>query len=44
MFAYEQCLLVMGHHADVWNEAALFLESMSKVLSEKGVFILKLSL
>ncbi|EDV26461.1 uncharacterized protein TRIADDRAFT_21977, partial [Trichoplax adhaerens] len=36
MFAYEQCLLVMGHHADVWNEAALFLESMSKVLSEKG--------
>uniref|UniRef100_UPI00358F54D8 cleavage stimulation factor subunit 3 isoform X2 n=1 Tax=Myxine glutinosa TaxID=7769 RepID=UPI00358F54D8 len=36
MFAYEQCLLVLGHHPDIWYEAAQFLEQSSKVLSEKG--------
>uniref|UniRef100_A0A3P9ANC3 Cleavage stimulation factor subunit 3 n=1 Tax=Esox lucius TaxID=8010 RepID=A0A3P9ANC3_ESOLU len=36
MFAYEQCLLVLGHHPDVWYEAAQFLEYSSKLLAEKG--------
>ncbi|KAL0281231.1 UNVERIFIED_CONTAM: hypothetical protein PYX00_002281 [Menopon gallinae] len=36
MFAFEQCLLCLGHHADFWYEAALFLEQSSAVLTEKG--------
>ncbi|CAG0913045.1 unnamed protein product [Notodromas monacha] len=36
MFAYEQCLLCLWHHPDVWYEAASFLESASRVLHEKG--------
>lgn len=36
MFAYEQCLLCLGHHPDIWYEAALFLEQSSKHLTEKG--------
>ncbi|XP_067120911.1 cleavage stimulation factor subunit 3 isoform X1 [Centruroides vittatus] len=36
MFAYEQCLLCLGHHPDIWYEAALFLEMSSKLLIEKG--------
>ncbi|XP_030650237.1 cleavage stimulation factor subunit 3 [Chanos chanos] len=36
MFAYEQCLLVLGHHPDVWYEAAQYLEQSSKLLAEKG--------
>ncbi|UYV69573.1 CSTF3 [Cordylochernes scorpioides] len=36
MFAYEQCLLCLGHHPDIWYEAALFLENSSKLLTEKG--------
>ncbi|XP_076467376.1 cleavage stimulation factor subunit 3-like [Babylonia areolata] len=36
MFAYEQCLLCLGHHPDVWFEAASYLEQSSRVLSEKG--------
>uniref|UniRef100_A0A224YTP4 Cleavage stimulation factor subunit 3 n=1 Tax=Rhipicephalus zambeziensis TaxID=60191 RepID=A0A224YTP4_9ACAR len=36
MFAYEQCLLCLGHHPDVWYEAALFLEQSSKLLTDKG--------
>ncbi|KAF4513873.1 UNVERIFIED_CONTAM: hypothetical protein B566_EDAN017209 [Ephemera danica] len=36
MFAYEQCLLCMGHHPDIWYESALFLEHSSKLLAEKG--------
>ena len=49
MFAYEQCLLVLGHHPDIWYEAAQYLEQSSKLLAEKGVrefqnnFRLKLS-
>ncbi|KAJ8869656.1 hypothetical protein PR048_028649 [Dryococelus australis] len=36
MFAYEQCLLCLGHHPDIWYEAAQFLEQSSKLLTEKG--------
>ncbi|CAB3367662.1 Hypothetical predicted protein [Cloeon dipterum] len=36
MYAYEQCLLCMGHHPDIWYEAALYLELSSKLLHEKG--------
>ncbi|KAK3887799.1 hypothetical protein Pmani_024674 [Petrolisthes manimaculis] len=35
-FAYEQCLLCLSHHPDIWYEAALFLQESSKLLSEKG--------
>lgn len=37
MFAYEQCLLCLGHHPDIWYEAATYLEESSKILTEKGV-------
>ena len=37
MFAYEQCLLCMGHHSDIWIEAAAYLEMSSRLLTEKGV-------
>lgn len=40
MFAYEQCLLCLGHHPDIWYEAASHLEHASKVLSEKGVSLI----
>jgi cleavage stimulation factor subunit 3 len=40
MFAYEQCLLCLGHHPDIWYEAASYLEHSSRILSEKGVRIL----
>ncbi|XP_065168695.1 protein suppressor of forked isoform X2 [Atheta coriaria] len=36
VFALEQCLLCLGHHADVWYQAAQFLEYSCKVLQEKG--------
>ncbi|KAL1140992.1 hypothetical protein AAG570_000918, partial [Ranatra chinensis] len=36
MFAFEQCLLCLGHHSDIWYEAAQFLDHSSKVLAEKG--------
>nr|XP_032813917.1 cleavage stimulation factor subunit 3 [Petromyzon marinus] len=36
MFSYEQCLLVLGHHPDIWYEAAQYLEHSSKLLAEKG--------
>ena len=36
MFAYEQCLLVLGHHANIWLEAAQFLEESSRILAAKG--------
>lgn len=39
MFAYEQCLLVLGHHPDIWYEAAQYLEQSSKLLAEKGVCV-----
>ena len=37
MFAYEQCLLCLGHHPDIWIEAAAYLEHSSRILTEKGV-------
>lgn len=43
MFAYEQCLLVLGHHPDIWYEAAQYLEQSSKLLAEKGVSSLKIN-
>ncbi|KAL3317779.1 Cleavage stimulation factor subunit 3 [Cichlidogyrus casuarinus] len=36
MFAYEQCLLCLGHHPDIWYEAASYLEQASKHLSDRG--------
>ncbi|XP_065209066.1 protein suppressor of forked isoform X2 [Planococcus citri] len=36
MFAFEQCLLCMGHHPDFWYEAAQFLDQSAKTLTEKG--------
>ncbi|ELT99142.1 hypothetical protein CAPTEDRAFT_164574 [Capitella teleta] len=36
MFAYEQCLLCLGHHPDIWVEAAAYLEHSSKLLTDKG--------
>ncbi|CAG5134130.1 unnamed protein product [Candidula unifasciata] len=36
MFAYEQCLLCLGHHPDIWIEAASYLDQSSKILTEKG--------
>lgn len=44
MFAFEQCLLCLGHHADFWYEAAQFLEQSSAVLTEKGVSIVRLNI
>lgn len=40
MFATEQCLLCLGHHAAIWHQAAHFLELSCRVLTEKGVRIL----
>jgi hypothetical protein len=37
MFAYEQCLLCLGHHPDIWLEAASYLVQSSKTMAEKGV-------
>ncbi|CAK8683477.1 unnamed protein product [Clavelina lepadiformis] len=36
MFAYEQCLLCLGHHPDVWYEASQYLSSTSASMQEKG--------
>uniref|UniRef100_A0A0B7AJR0 Suppressor of forked domain-containing protein n=2 Tax=Arion vulgaris TaxID=1028688 RepID=A0A0B7AJR0_9EUPU len=36
MFAYEQCLLCLGHNPDIWIEAASYLDQSSKILAEKG--------
>lgn len=36
MFAYEQCLLCLGHHPDIWFEAASYLQETAKTLQEKG--------
>ena len=42
MFAYEQCLLCLGHHPDIWYEAASYLEQASKLLAGKGVSSLQI--
>jgi len=36
MFAYEQALLCLGHHPDIWYEATTTLQESSKTLQEKG--------
>jgi len=36
MFAYEQCLLCLGHHPHIWYESAVFLQDSAKTLQEKG--------
>lgn len=36
VFALEQCLLCLGHHPDIWYQAAQFLEHSCKLLQEKG--------
>ncbi|CAH0549003.1 unnamed protein product [Brassicogethes aeneus] len=36
VFALEQCLLCLGHHPDIWYQAAQFLEFSCKILAEKG--------
>ena len=40
MFAFEQCLLCLGHFPNIWHQAASHLQEISRVLSEKGVLIL----
>ena len=30
MFGYEQCLLCLGHHPNIWYEAAQFLEESAR--------------
>ena len=40
MFAYEQCLLCLAYHPDIWIEAAAYLEQSSKILTEKGVSVI----
>ncbi|KAF0313875.1 Protein suppressor of forked [Amphibalanus amphitrite] len=35
-FAFEQCLLCLGHHPDVWYEYAVFLQEAAQVMTEKG--------
>ncbi|CAF1348875.1 unnamed protein product [Didymodactylos carnosus] len=36
MFAYEQCLLCLGYHSDIWYEAGQYLESISRHFHDKG--------
>uniref|UniRef100_A0A914X8Q0 Suppressor of forked domain-containing protein n=1 Tax=Plectus sambesii TaxID=2011161 RepID=A0A914X8Q0_9BILA len=36
IYAYEQALLCLGFHPDLWYESALFQQEAAKVLAEKG--------
>jgi len=36
VLAYEQCLLCLGYHTDLWYEACAYLEQMSRVYTERG--------
>ncbi|CAF2143536.1 unnamed protein product [Rotaria magnacalcarata] len=36
VLAYEQCLLCLGFHSDLWYEACAFLEQTSREYSDKG--------
>lgn len=36
VFAYEQCILCLGHHPDVWYEYANYLDDKSRWMAEKG--------
>ncbi|XP_063711012.1 cleavage stimulation factor subunit 3-like [Symsagittifera roscoffensis] len=35
-YSYEQCLLVFGHHPDVWCEVCAWLQQVSQILNQKG--------
>ncbi|RWS07998.1 Protein suppressor of forked-like protein [Dinothrombium tinctorium] len=36
IFAYEQCILCLGHYPDIWYEFAAYLEENARIASEKG--------
>ena len=36
ILAYEQCLLCLGYHADLWYETCAYLEQTSRQYSERG--------
>jgi cleavage stimulation factor subunit 3 len=36
IFAYEQCLLVMGHHPELWYEAAQYLVRTAREVADAG--------
>jgi cleavage stimulation factor subunit 3 len=40
MFGYEQCLLVLSYHPDIWFEAANYLQETSAMLAEKSIVAL----
>ena len=37
MFAFEQCLLCLGHFPNIWYTAASHLQECGRILAEKGV-------
>ena len=36
MYAYEQCLLALSTHPDIYFEATSYLQQMSQLMTEKG--------
>ena len=36
MYVFSQALLCLGHHPNIWHEAAVYLQDSSRSLSEKG--------
>lgn len=36
IYAYEQALLALGYHPDIWYEAILFQQQAAQMLGEKG--------
>uniref|UniRef100_T1JFN7 Suppressor of forked domain-containing protein n=1 Tax=Strigamia maritima TaxID=126957 RepID=T1JFN7_STRMM len=36
MSTYEECIALLGHHPDIWLDAALFMQQSSKLLITKG--------
>ena len=36
MYAYDQCLLPMCYHPDIYYEAAAYLQQMSSLMAEKS--------
>jgi cleavage stimulation factor subunit 3 len=36
ILAYEQCLLCLGYHVDLWYEACAYLEQTSRIYAERG--------
>lgn len=41
VFAYEQCVLCLGYHPEIWSEFANYLEVNRELLPEKGKFLTK---